>query len=182
MFRDDIVKGDRRGTRVGGRSEIRSRGFREADKTWGSFPRRSGNTPHHREEIDWCNIEVRRLFTSIYDEDRKLDDILKCLIDKDDIIFGATREYCVRRCRVNALLLERIGYIFSMDGFTGSKLPGSRKGSGSPSVDVGTLAGCTYTIGGGGDDDEGLKDGGGEDIDEADTNQLDGLINFVSSL
>ena len=50
-------------------------------------------------------------------------------------------------------------------------------------MDIGTLAGCAYTIGGGDDDDdEGLKDGGDEDIDEADTDQLDGLINFVSSL
>ena len=68
-----------------------------------------------------------------------------------------------------------------MDGFTGSRTLGSRKGSRSPFVDVGTLAGCTYTIGGDDDDNEGLKDGG-EDIDEADTDQLDGLINFVSSL
>ena len=52
MFRDDIVKGDHRGTRVGGRSEIRSRGFREADKTQGSFPRWSGNMPHHRAILD----------------------------------------------------------------------------------------------------------------------------------
>ena len=69
-----------------------------------------------------------------------------------------------------------------MDGFTGSRTLGSRKGSHSPLVDVGTLAGCAYMIGGASDDDEGLKDGGDEDIDEADTDQLDGLINFVSSL
>ena len=135
-----------------------------------------------REEIDRCDIEVRRLFTSIYGEDRKFDDILKGLVDKNDIIFGATREYCVRCRHVNTLLLERIRCIFSIDGFTGSRTLGSRKGSRLPLVDIGTLVGCAYTIGGDGDDDEGLKDGGDEDIDDADTNQLDGLINFVSSL
>ena len=134
------------------------------------------------EEIDRCDIEVRRLFTSIYDEDRKFDDVLKGLVDKNNIIFGAMREYCVCHRHVNTLLLERIRCIFSIDGFTGSRTLGSRKGSHSPLVDVGTLAGCAYTIGGDGDGDEGLKDGGDEDIDEADTDQLDGLINFVSSL
>ena len=48
MFCDDIMKGEHRGTRVGGRSEIWLRGFHEADKTWGSFPRRSRNTPCQR--------------------------------------------------------------------------------------------------------------------------------------
>jgi len=135
-----------------------------------------------REEIDQCNIEVRRLLTSIYDEDSRFDNIIGGLIDKNDVVLGATREYCVHCRRVNSLLLERISSIFSIDGFTGNRALGSRKGSCSPCVDVRMLAGCTYTIGGGVDDDEGLKDGGGEDIDEADTDQLDGLVNFVSSL
>ena len=133
-----------------------------------------------REENDRCNIEVRRLFTSIHDEDHKLGVILKGLADKNDIILGATREYSLRRRRVNSFLLERIRCIFGLDGFTGSRTPGSRKGSCSSDVDNGMLAGCGYTIGGD-DDDDGLKDGGG-DIDEADTDQLDGLINFVESL
>ena len=135
-----------------------------------------------REEIDRCNIEVRHLFTSIYDEDRKFNNVLEDLIAKNDMISGATREYCVRHHRVNALLLERIGCIFSMDSFTGSRTLGSRKGSCSSFVDVGTLAGCAYMIGGDDDDDKGLKDGGGEDIGKADIDQLDGLISFVSSL
>ena len=133
-----------------------------------------------REEIDRCNIEVRRIFTSIYDEDYKFDSILKGLFDKNDVILGATREYCVRRRRVNSLLLERIKRIFSLHGFTGSRTLGSRKGNCPPHPDVGVLASCGYTIGDG-DDDDSLKDGGG-DVDEADADQLDGLINFVASL
>ena len=62
MFRDDIVKGDHRGTRVGGRSEIQLRGFCKADKTRGSFPRRSGNMLRHRWKIvarcEFCGVVV----------------------------------------------------------------------------------------------------------------------------
>ncbi|KAF9790844.1 hypothetical protein BJ322DRAFT_1170390 [Thelephora terrestris] len=135
-----------------------------------------------REEIDRCNVEVRRLYTSIYDEDRKFDDVLKGLINRNDSILGATREYCVRRRRVNAFLLERIRCTFELDGFTGSRTLGSRKGTHPSCVDIGKLAGCGYVIGDGNDDIDGLKDGGGEEIDEAETDQLDGLITFVSSL
>ncbi|KAF9778551.1 hypothetical protein BJ322DRAFT_1014134 [Thelephora terrestris] len=135
-----------------------------------------------REEIDWCNVEVRRLYTLIYDEDRKFDDVLKGLIDRNDSILGATRDYCVCRCCVNAFLLERIRCTFGLDGFTGSRTLGSRKGTHPSCVDVGKLAGYGYVIGDDDDDVDGLKDVGGEEIDEADTDQLDGLITFVSSL
>lgn len=134
-----------------------------------------------REEIDRCNIEVRRLYSSIYDEEHKLDAILKGLVNENSIILGATKEYCIRRRRVNSLLLERIRSIFSLDGFTGNKTLGSRKGSDLPRADVAMLAGCDFTIKTGDDDDDDLKDGGVE-IDDADTNQLDGLITFVTSL
>ena len=133
------------------------------------------------EEIDRCNIEVRRLFTAIYDEDRKFDAILEGLVAKNDIVLGATREYCLRRRRVNSFLLERVRCIFGLDGFTGSRGLGSRKGGCPPRVDIGMLTGCDYTIGSvDDDDDDGPKDSG--DVDEADTNQLDGLIDFVTSL
>jgi hypothetical protein len=77
--------------------------------------------------------------------------------------------------------MERVRCIFDLDGFTGSRTIGSRRGSCPPHVDVGILAGCEYRIENADDDDD-LKEGGGGDIDEADTDQLDGLINFVSSL
>ena len=127
------------------------------------------------------DIEVRCIFTSINDEDHKFDSILKGLFDKGDVILGATREYCLRCRRVNSLLSERIRCIFGLDGFTGKTTLGSRKGSYSPHADVGVLASCAYTIGDGNDDDDSLKDGGG-DVDEADTDQPNGLINFVASL
>ena len=132
-----------------------------------------------REEIDRCNIEVRRVFTSIHDEDCKFDSILKGLLDENSAILGVTREYCVRRRRINSFLLERIRSIFGLDGFTGSRTLGSRKGSCPPHADTGIPVSCDCTIGDG-DDDDTSKDGG--DVDEADADQLDGLINFVASL
>ena len=131
------------------------------------------------EEIDRCNIEVRRLFTSIHDENTRFNDILTGLTHKNDGILGATKEYCLRRRRVNSSLLERIRSIFSLDGFTGNRTLGSRKGCCQPHTDVRILAGFDHTIGDDDDDDNELKDG---DIGEVDTNQLDGLISFVASL
>ena len=134
------------------------------------------------EEISRCNIEVRRLFTSIYDEDRQFNLILGSLAARNDLIFGAVKEHCTRRRRVNALLLERVRRIFALDGFTGSETLGLRKGrSGLCTGDLGVLASCGYTIGNGDDDDD-LKEGDAEDIDDVDTAQIDGLITFVSSL
>lgn len=139
------------------------------------------------EEIDRCNIEVRRLFTSICDEDHRFDVILKCLTGRNDVILGAVGEYCARRRRVNALLLERIRCTFALDGFTGNKTVGSRKGDRSLCMGgLGIPAGCDYTIGSGVSHDlrdgEGLEGGDGEDIDDVDTDQIDGLITFVTSL
>jgi hypothetical protein len=140
-----------------------------------------------REEIDRCNIEARRLFTSIHDEDRRFNVTLTGLIDRNDPILGTVREYCTRRRRVNALLMERIRCIFALDGFTGSKVLGLRKGAPSSQLDgLGVLVGCSYTIGDDDDDDlkdgQGLKEGDGEDIDDVDAAQIDGLITFVISL
>ena len=131
------------------------------------------------EEIDWCNIEVRRLFTSIHDENTRFNDILTGLTNKNDGVLGATKEYCLRCHHVNSSLLERIRSIFSLDGFTGNRRLGSRKGCCQPHTDVRILAGFDHTIGDDDDDDDELKDG---DIGEVDTNQLDGLISFVASL
>ena len=134
---------------------------------------------HAHEEIDWCNIEVRHLFTSIHDENTRFNDILMGLTNKNYGILGATKEYCLRCHRVNSSLLERIRSIFSLNRFTCNRMLGSRKGCCQPHTDVRILAGFDHTIGDDNHDDDKLKDG---DIGEADTNQLDGLISFVASL
>ena len=81
------------------------------------------------EEIQQCNIEIRRLFTSIHDEEQQHSNILKVLIGQKSPIFGAVNEYCLRRRRVNALLLGQIQQVFNIGGFTGDRTLGRRKGS-----------------------------------------------------
>lgn len=139
------------------------------------------------EEINRCNIEIRRLFTSIHDEDRRFDIILKRLAGQNNVILGAVGEYCTRCRHVNALLLERIRCTFALDGFTGNMTVGLRKGDHSScTVGLGISVGYNNTIGNdidhGLQDGEGLKEGDNEDVDDVDTDQIDRLITFVTSL
>jgi len=123
-----------------------------------------------REEIQRCNIEIRRLFTSIHDETKRHSDTLKSLIGQKNPIFGAVNEYCVRRRRVNTLLLGQIQQVFDLDEFTGNKSLGCRKGSQGAQVDR-ELEKCDSE-----DDDE------TEDADDVANDQINGILDFVTSL
>jgi len=134
-----------------------------------------------REEINRCNIEVRRLFTSIHEENQRFNITLKSLADWSDGTLGAVRHYCTHRRHVNSLLLERITCTFALDGFTGNRTLGLRKGGSSLCMDdLGELGSGSYAVED--DDNDELKEGEAEDIDEIDTDQIDGLITFVTSL
>jgi len=93
-------------------------------------------------------------------------------MEQNDPIFGAVNDYCVRRRRVNTLLLGQVQQIFSLDGFTGDRAPGRRKGS-QAVQEVMELEHCNHIDG---DDAE------GEDIDDVENDQIDGIVNFVTSL
>lgn len=82
-----------------------------------------------REEIQRCNIEIRRLFTSIHDETHRHSEIMETLTGQKSPILGAVDEYYTRRRRVNTLLLGQIQRTFDLDGFTGDRTLGHRKGS-----------------------------------------------------
>jgi hypothetical protein len=83
---------------------------------------------HAKDEIYRCNIEVRRLHTSIVNENQDLEDRLQTLRSQQDPICGAVEEYVLYRRRVNAQIMSRIFQIYDLDGFTGNKTPGIRKG------------------------------------------------------
>ena len=85
-------------------------------------------------------------------------------------IFGAVNEYCVHCRRVNTLLLGQIQQVFDLDKFTGNKSLGCRKGSQGAQVD-GELEKCDSE-----DDDE------TEDADDVANNQINGILDFVTSL
>ena len=124
------------------------------------------------EEIQRCNIEIRRLFTSIYDETRQHSDTLEALIGQKSPIFGAVNEYSTRRRRVNAQLLGQIQQVFDLDGFTGDRTLGHRKGSQVTQED-GEL--CRY-------DNVDDDDAESEDADDIENDQINSILDFVTSL
>ena len=125
-----------------------------------------------REEVQRCNVEIRRLFTSIYNEARRYSGVLEALAGQDSPVFGAVSEYSTRRGRVNALLLAQIQQVFSLDGFTGTTTLGHRKGS-QCSREDNELGGGDYT------DDH---DAEGEDADDMENNQINSILDFLTSL
>jgi len=129
------------------------------------------------EELNRCNVEVRRILTSIHDEGCRFDHILTNLADQESSILGPVREYCTRRRHTNSLLLGHIQQIFDLDGFTGDRTIGRKKGG--CVVAIGNLERPVYHWQALGINE--LKDGDGE-IDEGETNQIDGLLDFVTNL
>jgi hypothetical protein len=104
------------------------------EKKWADLAIRETLKQHQKvkraeEEIHRCNIEVRRLHTSIVDEEQKFTAILLELRDAGDRMYSAVHDYVARRFQVNAQLLKRINQIYSLKGFTGITSPGIRKGT-----------------------------------------------------
>jgi hypothetical protein len=135
------------------------------------------------EEIENCNTEVRRLHTSIVDENQHMELRLQDLRIQQDPICGAVEEYVVYRRRVNAQIMSRIHQIHDLKGFTGNNTPGVRKG-GRPVVANGTPARGDMDGQEGhallnDDQDETLPEPGGDD-DVTDT--INSLVDYVSHL
>ncbi len=80
-----------------------------------------------REELLRCNVEIRRLFTSIRDEEILLNTTLAN--HSDSPLYPAIKDYATLRRNVNQLLLHQIHTIFAMSGYNGSKTCGTRAGS-----------------------------------------------------
>ncbi|KAH9940714.1 hypothetical protein B0H21DRAFT_710783 [Amylocystis lapponica] len=87
-----------------------------------------------REEIVRCNVEARRLHTSIRDEDLLFGAVLDDMKARQDLLHGAVLDYCTRRRAVNAHLLACIQKLYSLHGFTGTPSPGQRKGAPLPAI------------------------------------------------
>ena len=77
------------------------------------------------EEIIRCNVEVRRLHTSITDEEESFHKILSQSTALGPI-HGALKDYITQRSRVNGRLLHKITQIYNLEGFTGITSPGVR--------------------------------------------------------
>jgi hypothetical protein len=83
-----------------------------------------------REEVIRCNVEVRRLHTSIVDEETSFQKILAQSAVLGPI-HGAVSNFIKRRTRVNIRLLQKISKIYDLEGFSGIASPGVRQVSGT---------------------------------------------------
>ncbi|KAF9054922.1 hypothetical protein BDP27DRAFT_1242445 [Rhodocollybia butyracea] len=124
-----------------------------------------------REEIIHCNIGIRRLHTSIVDEEKNFDIALQKLNDAP--LFGPVSDYVRRRKAVNALLLARIHQTYNLPGFTGDFTPGKRKGSTDP------LETCT-TVPQACPDPE--SDNGEDEDDDEFIDGVGAMVDFMSSM
>lgn len=82
-----------------------------------------------KEEITRCNVEVRRVYTSICDESKLFSRVLNVLRATKDPRYGPVDEYVTRRKVTNRALLKRVEQIHSLRGFTGDRRRGVRIGS-----------------------------------------------------
>ncbi|KAG6809418.1 hypothetical protein H0H92_000329 [Tricholoma furcatifolium] len=78
-----------------------------------------------KEEIIRCNIELRRLHSSVMDENNSFDQILRSLEGCSHVLEVEIREFISRRLGVNQRLLARIYDTYSLKGFTGDPTPGN---------------------------------------------------------
>ncbi|KAI0075055.1 hypothetical protein K474DRAFT_1685473 [Panus rudis PR-1116 ss-1] len=76
------------------------------------------------EEILRCNVESRRLFTCILDEEDLFCSTLSRLRAEGSVLLGAVKDFITRRRRINHSLLSRIYQIFLLPGFSGNKTRG----------------------------------------------------------
>ena len=84
------------------------------------------------EEIAHANREVRRLHTSIRDEEIAFKTVLADLRAKRERHLGAVEEFVLRRRGANARNMAYIEKIHGLDGYTGQRTPGRRLGISEP--------------------------------------------------
>ena len=77
-----------------------------------------------KEEVIRCNVETRRLQTSIHDETVLFSRTLDRLRASADPMYGQVQEFVRWRKRVNYMLLKRIKQIHCLVGFSGEKSRG----------------------------------------------------------
>ncbi|KAI0371572.1 hypothetical protein BV20DRAFT_1035216 [Pilatotrama ljubarskyi] len=79
-----------------------------------------------REELERCNVEVRRLHTAVLDEIAELQGAIRAAQEHADPILGPLEDFAVRHTRVNSHLLAVIQQIHVLKGFSGERTPGRR--------------------------------------------------------
>lgn len=135
-----------------------------------------------REEIERCNVELRRLNTAITDETAQLRSVLDHLRDNHNVMYRPVDEFCQRRFRINEQVTSHIQQAFMLEGFTGDPSIGQRKGT-SAAVDRADRTSRTPGMPG-----QRMMGAGEDDDDDADVsddesgNTVAGVIDFISNL
>jgi hypothetical protein len=128
------------------------------------------------EEIFRCNIEIRRLFTSIVDENHHFDTVLSQLHLQHSVMLGPVQDFVTRRRAVNDMLLARIYKIFDSTWYTGAKTVGVRKGTlathnRTPVVPVAEMGELN--------NEEEIE--AAQEVDEEQEEEIGGVIDFVAN-
>jgi hypothetical protein len=129
------------------------------------------------EEVYCCNIELRRLHSSIAAENCHFEATLQRLKDESSTLYYSVKEFAMRRIRINSHNLARVFQTFGLAGFTGDKTVGMKKNlSTLPNhslMHVDTLA-----------DQQPENDEAESDMDEDDDacGVVGGLLDYVSEL
>lgn len=155
------------------------------DKPWAKPLYREVLRLRHRiarakEEVVRCNVESRRLHTSIYDQAALFKTTLTTLKSGASPVYGAVRDFVTERTRVNQALLERVQQIHQLHGFTGDVTWGVRVGhtEARTTADLGVQTGLGDDGSGGNNEDawvneDDLAIAAGLDANESDVEEDD---------
>lgn len=104
------------------------------EKDWAKPENRRAVESWHRlnraeEELARLNVEIRRLRTSIIDEQKMLPLEADCVQSHDPLLGWAARRYVSRRLKVNELIMHQLQLIEKIPGYTGTSDAGVRLGS-----------------------------------------------------
>ncbi|KAG1874961.1 hypothetical protein F4604DRAFT_1680819 [Suillus subluteus] len=135
------------------------------------------------EEIHRCNVESRWLHTYIVDEERHFTQVISKAKSASDNLSGALEEFCQHRRRINAHVLAHLQDLYSLDGFTGSSIPGVSKNAQdvaqtSVDVDLQPLVDLEHQSA------EADENNDCEELEEDDATagEVGGLLNYISEL
>jgi hypothetical protein len=129
-----------------------------------------------RTEIIQCNVELRRLHTSICDEEHWFVQVLNNLKSSGDILYHPVLDFCTFRRRVNKQILPRILQTYSLPGFTGNPSPGVRKGR-LQSMTTVDFSQCDMMVAAVNDDVDDV-----EELSDDDADEMDHIVDYMSSI
>ncbi|KAI0080203.1 hypothetical protein K474DRAFT_1590508 [Panus rudis PR-1116 ss-1] len=159
------------------------------ERPWGNAQAREAMKLRRRierakEEIERCNVEVRRLHTAIVDEAALFRAVLQEAETSGDRTLGPLQDFVTRHLNINEQLLSRVEQIYALPGFTGMKGPGVRLGHRplprdandySQCADIGPIIPTIHRPTADDSDEE-------NDSDDETHGEYDGLIQFFSHL